>query len=133
MNKGLEALNELRYRITNFNGNFNNYIELIGTIEKELEQAKNDFVIFKVYKRTQNKKGKWIEQEIEAVEKELKEGEKNKRAVEILRNKPFVDIYDIQHYNNVEDLNAYLQYMYGYKTTSLLTKEEFEFLKEVLL
>ena len=29
------------------------------------EQAQNDFIIFKVYKRKQNKKGKWIEEEIE--------------------------------------------------------------------
>ena len=29
------------------------------------EQALNDFVIFKVYKRKQNKKGKWVEEEIE--------------------------------------------------------------------
>ena len=29
------------------------------------EQARNDFIIFKVYKRKQNKKGKWVEEEIE--------------------------------------------------------------------
>lgn len=29
------------------------------------EQAQNDFVIFKVYKRKQNKRGEWVEEEIE--------------------------------------------------------------------
>lgn len=36
MNKGLEALEELRYRITNFNGKFNDYKKIMNTIEQEL-------------------------------------------------------------------------------------------------
>lgn len=33
----LEALEELRHRITNFNGSFHNYKELVGTIETALK------------------------------------------------------------------------------------------------
>lgn len=37
MSEGLEALKELRYRITNFNGKFNDYKKIMDTIEQELQ------------------------------------------------------------------------------------------------
>lgn len=38
MSKELEALKELRYRITNFNGKFNDYSKIINTIEQALKE-----------------------------------------------------------------------------------------------
>lgn len=40
MNKALEKLKELRYRITNFNGKFHDYKEIMWTIESALEALK---------------------------------------------------------------------------------------------
>lgn len=37
MSEGLEALKELRYRITNFNGKFNDYNKIMNIIEQELK------------------------------------------------------------------------------------------------
>ena len=54
------------------------------------------------------------------------------RALEILKNKPFIDFHLIKTYDTVTDANAYIQYMYGYKSTSVLTPEEFNLLKSVL-
>ena len=59
--------------------------------------------------------------------------EKELKALEILRTKTLISIHDIQHHDNVVDLNAYLRFMYGYKTSSVLTKEDFDLLNEVLL
>lgn len=39
--EGLEKLKELRYRITNFNGKFNDYHKIMNTIEQELKAKDN--------------------------------------------------------------------------------------------
>lgn len=75
MNKGLEALEELRYRITNFNGKFNDYKKIMNTIEQELkalEIIKNKQVQMAIlslssscvgYNMTRGLLGEYLEQE----------------------------------------------------------------------
>lgn len=58
--------------------------------------------------------------------------EKSLKALEILKNKSFVDFQMIKYYDNVDELNNYIKFMYGYKSESILTQEEFDLLKEVL-
>ena len=71
-------------------------------------------------------------EEIKKIINDLLPHEKQEKALEILKNKPFVDFQMIKHYDNVIELNGYIKFMYGYMTTSILTQEEYDLLKEVL-
>ena len=58
--------------------------------------------------------------------------EKRLMAFEIWRNKPYIDCQMIRHFDNVEELNKYIEFMYGYRCQSVLTQEEYDLLKETL-
>ena len=64
----------------------------------------------------------------DAVEKELKEGEKNKQALEIIKEKPQATLWLFQHCDKkmeYEDMISLFK--------EDITKEQFDLLKEVLL
>ena len=62
---------------------------------------------------------------VSIIEKELK-------ALEILKNKPHISFDLFDTLDTLEEINNYIKFMYGYKDTSILTKEEYDLLKEVL-
>lgn len=70
-----------------------------------------------------------ILEDFDLVEKELKDGEKNKKALEIIKEK-VLDIQTLIRTNNAVEYNSYVVKGYGEKD---LTQEEYELLKEVLL
>ena len=59
--------------------------------------------------------------------------EKELKVLEILKNKPHISFDLFDTLDTLEEINNYIEFMYGHKDTSILTKEEYDLLKEVLL
>ena len=98
----LEALEELRHRITNFNGKFHNYNELMGTIETALKD-------YKTLKRE-------YDFGVEHYNELLNKYNKEHKALEIIGNLP------------QEEKQVLLNAVYTYTKS----EEEYDLLKEML-
>ena len=65
-------------------------------------------------------------EDLSIIEKELK-------ALEILKNKPHISFDLFDTLDTLEEINNYIEFMYGRNDTSILTQEEYDLLKEVFL
>ena len=55
-----------------------------------------------------------------------------KKALEILKNKPHISFDLFDTLDTLEEINNYIEFMYGRNDTSILTQEEYDLFKEML-
>lgn len=127
----LEALDELRYRITNFNGKFHNYKELMETIETALKR-KEELEI----ENSKQFKEKLVQDNL-AMTFELNVAKTQLKALEIIREKGL----SLLHKSLIISSKNYKEYRQEFqlvrsrefKNEYFYSQEEYGLLKEVML
>ena len=119
MSKELEKLKE--YWLNHLPLSVKDGLRIVKVLEKKLTRLEELEKTFVALSKEDEKTKKLLSLEIE----------KN-RALEILKNKPHISFDLFDTLNTLEEINKYIEFMYGYKDTSILTKEEYDLLKEVL-
>lgn len=136
----LEALEELRYRITNFNGKFHNYNELMGTIEAALLRLKGyeNHTTFTMVNqintlRDENDELRKRLNEMYELREQYHLDQTKLKALEIIKEKN-VDITTLLDCHNAKEYNRWNSIRSHYSHPPIdLTQEEYDLLKEVLL
>lgn len=58
--------------------------------------------------------------------------DKKLKALEIIKKKPHISFDLFDTLDTLEEINNYIEFMYGRNDTSILTQEEYDLLKEVM-